>query len=76
MNVTLGECILLERKRQKLTSTALAKKAGIGRSTIWRIERDDKNIELDTLTKVFDALGFTVKFVMTQKTEDNDAKGV
>ncbi len=68
--ISYGEYIHLERRRQKLTCTELARKAGIGRSTLWRIEKSDLTIELSSLAKVLEALGVEMRVKLKLK-EDN-----
>lgn len=69
MNLRFCEAIVLHRRRQKLTCTALAKRAGIGRSSLWRIEKGDTSITLDTLIKVCEALGLVVRFSLEKHDE-------
>lgn len=54
---SVGERIRSIRKAQDLTQEALAEKAGLHYSYIGGVERGDRNISLETLEKIIDALG-------------------
>ena len=50
------------RERKKLTQDELAKKAGISRGIIVRLESDEEyETQIGTLNKVADALGVSLK---------------
>ncbi|MDR1272564.1 MAG: helix-turn-helix transcriptional regulator, partial [Clostridiales Family XIII bacterium] len=53
-----------ERKAQKLTQEALAKRLGIQRSNLARFERGEQNPSLDFLIKIAIALGKEPDFIL------------
>ncbi len=52
----LGENLHLARRRRKLTTTQVAERAGISRSTLYHLEKGDANSSLSTLLQVLVAL--------------------
>src|SRR5690348_3417865 len=55
--VTVGEHLTTWRKLVGLTTDQLADRAGISRSTLYRLERGDTTVSLATLLNVARALG-------------------
>lgn len=53
---TIARCIRGRRAALGWTVTDLAKKAGIGRNTVWAIEKSKYNIRVDMLEKIIKAL--------------------
>jgi hypothetical protein len=53
----LNRCLWFLRKRRGLTQAQLARKAGVARSLIARVEAGG-DVRLSTLRAIFDALGF------------------
>jgi transcriptional regulator with XRE-family HTH domain len=53
----LGQRIQLARKRRKLSSTAVALRAGISRTTLYKVEAGDGNVTLGTYLRILSALG-------------------
>jgi len=58
----LGEMIKHARKERKLTQSELGKLIGVQKSQISRIERNTKNVTLETILRVFRALKAKVNF--------------
>lgn len=58
----LGEMIKQTRKERQLTQTELGDLIGVQKSQISRIERNAKNVTLETILKVFSALKAKVNF--------------
>jgi DNA-binding XRE family transcriptional regulator len=58
----LGEMIKQARKERKLTQSELGKLIGVQKSQISRIERNTKNVTLETILRVFKALKAKVNF--------------
>ena len=56
----LGKLIKIERVKQDLTQDELAKKAGIGQSTMWFVEQGTANTNPRTLLKVLKALNLEI----------------
>ena len=58
----LGEMIKLVRKERHLTQEELGKLIGVQKSQISKLERNTKNVTIETILKVFTALKANVKF--------------
>ena len=58
----LGEAIKQARKEQNLTQEQLGELVGVQKAQISKIENSVKNARLETILKVFDALGAKVNF--------------
>lgn len=60
-NKALGRAVSARRKDSQLTQMALAHKTGLDLSYISRLERGVVNSSVESLLKISDALGCTVK---------------
>ncbi len=58
----LGDMIKQARKERNLTQTELGKLIGVQKSQISRLERNTKNVTLETILRVFKALKAKVNF--------------
>lgn len=58
----LGEMIKQTRKERHLTQSELGEMIGVQKSQISRIERNAKNVTIDTILRVFKALKAKVNF--------------
>ena len=58
----LGQSIKKARKEQRLTQEELGKLVGVQKAQISKIENSVKNARLDTILKVFEALGAKISF--------------
>jgi len=58
----LGEAIKQTRKERQLTQSELGEMIGVQKSQISRIERNAKNVTIDTILRVFNALKAKVNF--------------
>lgn len=58
----LGEMIKSARKERKLTQEQLGELIGVQKSQISKLERNTKNMTVETILKVFRALKANVKF--------------
>ncbi|NOZ45730.1 MAG: helix-turn-helix transcriptional regulator [Chlorobi bacterium] len=58
----LGEMIKQARKERHLTQSELGKLIGVQKSQISRLERNTKNVTLETVLRVFRALKAKVNF--------------
>nr|WKN40313.1 helix-turn-helix transcriptional regulator [Tunicatimonas sp. TK19036] len=58
----LGEVIKSVRKERNLTQEELGKLIGVQKSQISKLERNTKNVTIETILKVFTALKANVKF--------------
>lgn len=52
----VGENLRLARRRRRLTTTQVAERAGISRSTLYHLEKGEANTSLGTLLQVLVAL--------------------
>lgn len=58
----IGHAIKQARKERNLTQEELGKLVGVQKAQISKIENSVKNARLDTIMKIFRALGATVNF--------------
>ena len=58
----LGQAIKQARQERNLTQEELGKLVGVQKAQISKIENSIKNARLDTIIKIFKALGATIKF--------------
>jgi HTH-type transcriptional regulator/antitoxin HipB len=58
----IGHAIKQARKERNLTQEELGKLVGVQKAQISKIENSIKNARLDTIMKIFNALGATVNF--------------
>lgn len=58
----LGDMIKSVRKERKLTQQHLGELIGVQKSQISKLERNTKNVTIETILKVFRALKANVKF--------------
>ena len=58
----LGDMIKSVRKERNLTQEQLGKLIGVQKSQISKLERNTKNVTIETILKVFRALKANVKF--------------
>lgn len=54
---TVGEQIKLARLRRKLSSSLIAERAGISRSTLWKVENGKPSVAIGIYAKVLAAIG-------------------
>ncbi len=67
MNVTLGEAIAIERKRQGMSQAQLAEKCGISRNSLVLIENGYLGTPISILQKIAEALGFELRVDLLPK---------
>lgn len=60
----LGEMIKSVRKKRNLTQEQLGELIGVQKSHISKLERNTKNVTMETILKVFRALKANVKFIV------------
>lgn len=58
----LGDMIKSVRKERQLTQEQLGKLVGVQKSQISKLERNTKNVTIETILKVFSGLKANVKF--------------
>lgn len=66
----LGETIKSIRRERKLTQEQLGKLIGVQKSQISKLERNTKNVTIETILKVFNALKANVKFSVQVENSD------
>ncbi len=63
----LGQMIKSIRKERNLTQEQLGQLIGVQKSQISKLERNTKNVTIETILKVFSALKANVKFIIEMK---------
>ncbi len=58
----IGKIISFHRKKSGLTQKQLADLAGVGKSVVFDAEKGKETIQLNSLTKIFNALNITIEF--------------
>ncbi len=66
----LGEMIKSVRKERHLTQEQLGKLVGVNKSQISKLERNTKNVTIETILKVFRALKTNIKFSLERMDEN------
>ena len=66
----LGEMIKSVRKERHLTQEQLGKLVGVNKSQISKLERNIKNVTIETILKVFRALKTNIKFLLERMDEN------
>ena len=66
----LGQMIKSTRKERHLTQEQLGELIGVRKSQISKLERNTKNVTIETILKVFRALKTNIRFSV-EMTEDN-----
>ena len=53
----VGEQIRLARLRRRISVDTVTNRAGISRSTVWKIEKGDPSVSIGAYTRVLNAIG-------------------
>ena len=72
--VEIGQRIRARRKARKISQEKLSKTVGISRSTLIHIEKGDTLPELTPLTKICEALGCRVSYILGEEEEYQQTK--
>lgn len=72
--VTIADTIHYFRKQSGLTQQQLAQLAGVGKTVVFDIEKGKTSVQLDTLTKILDALNIQITLQTPFKREDENEK--
>ena len=64
MDLTIGEYVIIQRRRLGLTQLQLAQRAGLSMATPGALEHDDENSTLHTIKAIAGALGCVVEIDM------------
>ncbi len=67
----LGEAIKNTRKEQNLTQEQLGRLVGVQKSQISKLEKNTKNVTLETIQKVFKALQTSIRFTIEKPLNKN-----
>ena len=65
----LGEMIRTVRKENHLTQEQLGKLMGVNKSQISKLEKNTKNVTIETILRVFRALKTNIKFTLERSDE-------
>ena len=65
-----GEMIRTVRKEKHLTQEQLGKLIGVNKSQISKLEKNTKNVTIETILRVFRALKTNIKFTL-ERTNEN-----
>lgn len=68
----MGSLIRKERLQQNLSGAELAKRSGVGVSTVWNIEKGEPSVSLKNVLSVLDALHCTDLVLKTPPTDSAD----
>jgi transcriptional regulator with XRE-family HTH domain len=68
--VTVGEQIKLARLRRKLSSEQVAERAGIGRSTLVKLEQGHVGVSIGHVLNVLKVLGLEKDFLLLAKDDE------
>jgi transcriptional regulator with XRE-family HTH domain len=60
INTQVGKQLAAERVAARKTRDELAEESGVSRSTIWRIERSQRDASVEQLTRLCGVLGLSV----------------
>jgi transcriptional regulator with XRE-family HTH domain len=65
----LGEMIRTVRKENNLTQEQLGKLVGVNKSQISKLERNTKNVTIETILRVFGALKTNIRFSLERSND-------
>lgn len=74
--MTIGEHIVLLRKRKKLSQAALGKSVGTSGDIIGRYERDIITPSIEVIMKIADALNVSIDFLVGKTSLELDAQTI
>lgn len=69
MRARLARRIRLERERQGLSQEALADKAALHRTYIGSVERGERNISIDNIERIAEALGVSPSSLLEEPSQ-------
>ena len=61
-------------KEKGVTYYGMAKAIGVDRGSLYKSLKDDSNLELNTMTKVLNHLGYEIRFVESERKGVNHEK--
>lgn len=71
INIIVGERIRTLRNKQNLSQEKLAEKAGLHNTYIGQVERGEKNVTIESLEKIINALEITFEELFKNMKSDN-----
>ncbi len=69
---TVGEQIRLARLRRKLSVDLVAERAGVSRTTVWKVEKGNASVAIGIYAKILNAIGLQDDLLLIAK---DDALG-
>lgn len=66
----VGEQIRLARLRRKISASLVAERAGVSRSTVWKIEKGDSSVAMGAYAKVLGAIGLQEDLLLIAKDDE------
>lgn len=60
--IRLGQMVRFHRRKARLTQAELAKMAGIGKTTVFDLEKGKTSIQLSSILRVFKVLNIEIVF--------------
>ena len=75
----IGSSVRFHRRKASLTQAELARMAGVGKASVFDVEKGKKTVQLDTLLKIFSVLNIELDIkspLMAQFLESKDAHDV
>ncbi len=69
---TLGEQIRLARRRRRLSVELIAERAGVSRTTVWKVEKGNPSVAIGIYAKILAAIGLQEDLLLVAK---DDALG-
>jgi HTH-type transcriptional regulator / antitoxin HipB len=72
----IGSSVRFHRRKAGLTQAELARMAGVGKASVFDVEKEKETVQLDTLLKIFSVLNMELDIkspLMTQFLESKDA---
>lgn len=66
----MGEQIRLARLRRKISVDTVTNRAGISRSTVWKIEKGDPSVSIGAYTRVLNAIGMMDDLLLIAKDDE------
>lgn len=67
-NIQFAKCLIEQRTHLGWTQEMLAEKSGVNRVTIAKIEKLQRQVGVDVMIKLLDAMGLTIKIVSRDDT--------
>jgi len=66
----MGEQIRLARLRRKISVDTVTNRAGVSRSTVWKVEKGDPSVSIGAYTRVLNAIGMMDDLLLVAKDDE------